>query len=58
MTMSGLTMPPPIVSATLVPRNAPNRFNIAAIVTAVIGDNTFVETIVAMALAASCAPFV
>ena len=47
-------MPRPIVLATAVPRiNAARKLNTAAHTTASLGDNTRVETTVAMLLAAS-----
>ena len=47
------TIPAPTVFATAVPDRAPKRLRIAAIVTAVRGDRTLVDTDVAMALAVS-----
>ncbi len=49
---------PPIVSATLVFRNAPTRLSPAERSTAMRGDNACVETEVAMAFAVSWKPFV
>jgi len=47
------TMPFPIVLATSTPKNAPNKFNAAAIITAWDGLNTRVETTVAIEFAVS-----
>ncbi len=52
-TISGWTMPDPSVLATFVPKNAPIRLRVAAMMTAVRGLSTLVETTVAMALAQS-----
>ena len=46
-------MPDPSVLATFVPKNAPIRLRVAAMMTAVRGLSTLVETTVAMALAQS-----
>jgi len=46
-------MPLPMVWATEVPRNAPKRLSTPAMSTAVRGESTLVETMVAMALALS-----
>ena len=51
-------IPLPTVDATAVPRNAPTRFMIAAMISAARGDSARVDTDVAMALAASWKPLV
>lgn len=56
VTADGSTMPLPMVFATAVVINAPRIFIIAASKTAARGESTFVETTVAMALAASFQP--
>src|SRR3972149_9622883 len=54
---SGLTIPFPIVVATAVPVNrTPKILRPAAIITALKGERTCVETTVAMALGASVKP--
>src|SRR5512143_3510285 len=58
LTISAWTMPFPMVWATLMPMNAPTRLSKAAMSTAVRGESTLVETIVAIALAESWAPLV
>ena len=57
-TTSGPTMPLPTVWATSVPKKAPTRLSDAAMNTAILGESTLVDTMVAMALAESCAPLV
>src|SRR3990172_10295530 len=54
---SGLIIPLPIVTATAVPDMAPKTLRTEAMMTAWPGDNTLVETTVAMALGASVQPF-
>src|SRR6476469_370182 len=51
-------MPLPMVAATLVPKNAPNRFATAAMPSAMRGVRARVDTDVAMAFAASWKPLV
>ncbi len=53
VTTCGWTMPFPTVVATLIEMNAPAKFNTPAINTAVRGVNARVDTVVAIALAAS-----
>src|SRR5688572_21598178 len=58
VTMSALTMPLPIVSATCRPKNRKAmKLKKAAQNTAYCGLSTRVETMVAMEFAASCRPF-
>ena len=52
-TTSVSTKPFPMVEATAPPKSAPVKLKIAAITMACRGVSTFVETTVAMALAAS-----
>ena len=56
--LGGSMTPDPIVLATLVPKNAPNRLATAAIARATRGVRARVETEVAIALAASWKPLV
>src|SRR6478609_2331683 len=58
VTRASLTMPPEIVLATSVDRNAPTTFSTAAMMTAVRGRNAPVATEVAIALALSWNPLV
>src|SRR6476661_362686 len=58
VTTASLTMPPEIVLATSVDRNAPTTFSTAAITTAVRGRRAPVATDVAIALALSWNPLV
>src|SRR3954464_10868451 len=51
-------MPPAIVAATLIERNAPTKFRTAAMVTATRGRRALVAMVVAMALAVSWKPLV
>ena len=53
VTSASLTIPPEIVLATSVDRNAPTTFRIAAITTAVRGRNAPVATDVPIAFALS-----
>lgn len=55
--IAGFTIPLPIVFATLGSKTkSAMKLNIAAIPTAFMGDNTLVETTVAIELAESCIP--
>ena len=56
--MSALTIPEPIVFATCVPVKAPINSRLAPKRTACLGDKTFVDTTVAIALAQSWNPFI
>ena len=55
--LSTLTMPLPMVVATLVEIKAPTRFSTAAIITALRIESARVEIQVAIALAESLKPF-
>ena len=54
--VSGLTMSRPMVAATAVPERVPTMLREVAMMTAVLGERTRVETTVAMELAASVQP--
>ena len=58
MTSPWLTIPFAIVAATLIERNAPTKFRVAAIPTAIRGGKARVAIVVAIAFAVSWNPFV
>ena len=58
ITCDSLMMPPEMVLATSVERNAPIRLSVPAAMTATLGLSAPVEMDVAMALAVSWKPFV
>ena len=58
VTACSLMMPPEMVLATSVERNAPTRLSVPAAMTAVLGLSAPVAMDVAMALAVSWKPFV